>query len=128
MYMDFSRFMAMLLVNMPCAVVLSVYIGVGGCLCPIYSCYWRAGMDYLQLTKGAPGSASADDDMTALMILAIVNTDPLLGGNAVLFDMKKYPPALLLDFVSEMYKASLCPARSMSLAWYVSIASGWVAA
>ena len=86
----------MLLVTKPCAVVLSVYIGVGGCLCPIYSCYWRAGMDYLQLTKGAPGSASADDDMTALMILAIVNTDPLLGGNAVLFLMKKFPPALLL--------------------------------
>ena len=41
--------------------------------------------------KSAPNSASADDDMTALMILDIVNTDPLLGGNAVLFDMKNAP-------------------------------------
>ena len=45
--------------------------------------------------------------MTALMILAIVNTDPFLGGNVVLFEMKKCPLALLLGFVSERYEALL---------------------
>ena len=73
------------------------------------------------------GSASAAYDMTALMILDIVNTAILLGGNAVLFDMKISPPAMLLDFFSERYEASLWPATTMSLDWYVSMASGWVA-
>ena len=57
--------------------------------------------------KSASSSASADDDMIALMILAIVNTAPLLGGRAVLFDMKKCPPDVILYFVSERYEASL---------------------
>ena len=106
MYMEFIRFLSMLLVTTPCAVVLSVCIGVGGCVCPIYSSYWRSGMDSLQLTKSDPRTASAADDMTALMILSIVNTSPLLVGNAVFFDMKKCPLALLLDF-SERYEVSL---------------------
>ena len=55
-------------------------------------------MAYLQLMKIAPSSSFDADDMTALMILGIVNTAPLFGGNAVLFDMKKCPPALLLYF------------------------------
>ena len=85
--MDFSSFLAILLVTTPCAVVLYVYIDVGGCVCPISSRAWRAGMASLQLMKSAPSSASAADDMTALMIFAIVNTAPLLVGNTVLFDI-----------------------------------------
>ena len=84
-------------------------------------------MDYLQLIKSDPSSTSSDDDMTTLMILAMVNTAPLLGGNAVLFDMKEFPPALILDFCSESYETLLWPARTMSLVWYVIIALGWVA-
>ena len=80
----------------PCAVVLSVYIGVGGCLCPIFPRSWRSGLDYLQLVKSAPSSASDADDMNALMILEIFNTAPLLGGNAVLLDIKKFIPALIM--------------------------------
>ena len=76
--------------------------------------------------KSAHSSASAADDMTALMNLVIVNTAPLLGGDAVLFDMKKLPPALLLGFVSERYEALLWPARNISLVWYVSMTYGWV--
>ena len=63
--------------------LLSVCIGVGGCVCPISPRAWRDGMDSLQLMKSSHSSASAADDMTALMILAIVNTAPLLGGNAI---------------------------------------------
>ena len=105
--MDFCTLLEMLLVTTPFAVVLSVFIGVGGCVCPIYSIYWRDGMSFLQFMKSAFSSASAADDMTALIILAKVNTSPFLGGNAVFFDMKKCPPDLLLVFFLERYKALL---------------------
>ena len=104
---DLSNFMEMLLVTTPCAVVLSICIDVGGRVCHISSSDWRSGMASLQLMKSAPSSASNADEITALMILAIVNTAPLLGGNTLLFDMKKCPPDLLLDFVLERYEASL---------------------
>ena len=54
-----------------------------------------------------PSSASAADDMTALIILVIVKNDPLLGGNYVLLDINKRPPTLLLDLVLERYEALL---------------------
>ena len=44
----------------------------------------------------------------------------------MLFDMNKCPPALLLYFVSDRYEASMCPARTMSLALCVILASGCV--
>ena len=118
----------MLLVTKPYAVVLSFCTDFCGFVCPISSRAWRSGVHYLQLMKSAPISASAADDMTTLMILAIINTDPLLGGIAVLFDMNICPPALLMNFVSEIYGASLWTARTISLAWYLNMASGWVAA
>ena len=105
--MDFSRLLEMLLVTFPCAVVLYVYIGAGGCVCPISSSYWRAGIASLQLIKIYLSSASVSDDVISLMILDIVNTDPLLVGDALLFEMKNCPPAVLLDFVSDRYEASL---------------------
>ena len=100
MSMDFSRLLEILLVPTPCVVVLYVCIGVGGCVCPIFSTAWHAGMAYLKLIKSATSFPSTADYMTALMSLAIFNTAPLLVGNAVLFDMKKCPPSLLLGFVS----------------------------
>ena len=84
-------------------------------------------MDSFQLIDSAPISASTADYVTALMILAIVNTAPLLGGNSVLLYINKFPHDLLLYFVSEMYKLSLWPTSTISLAWYVIMASGWVA-
>ena len=80
-------------------------------------------MDYLQLINSVPSSTSTAYDMTSLMILDIFNTTTLLGGNSVLLDINKSLPALLLDF-SERYKALLWPARTISLAWYVSIVFG----
>ena len=109
--MDFSCLLSMLLVTTPCAVLFSVFIGVGGCVCPISSSDWRAGMASLKLMKSAPSPASAADDMTALMVLAIVNTAPLLGGNSVLFDMKKYPPDLLLFFYQRGKKCFCGPLK-----------------
>ena len=101
MSIDLSRFLAMLLVTNPSTVVLSFYIGVGGCLCPIVSNAWRAGIASLQLIKRAPNSASAAEYMTAFMICEMVRTDPLFGGAAESSDMKKFPPALLLAFYSD---------------------------
>ena len=94
MSIDFHCLLAMLLVTKPRTFVLSVYIEVGGYLCPISLSAWQAGMALRQLMKSALSSASAVEDMTDLMIL--VKTYPLLAGYSVLLDKKKWPPALLL--------------------------------
>ena len=57
--MDFRRLLAMLLVTTPSSVVLSVCIGVGGCLWPISSSLWHARIDSRRLMKMAPSLASA---------------------------------------------------------------------
>ena len=85
-------------------------------------------MASLQLINSAPSSESVVDDMTALMVLDIVNTAPFLGGSSVFVDINKFPPAMLIYFELERREALLWPARIISLAWYVIIASGWVAA
>ena len=64
----------------PRAVVLSVWMGVGGCGWPISSAVVRAGIAWREFMYRAPISASAADDMTALMIWAIFNMAPLSGG------------------------------------------------
>ena len=74
--------------------------------------------------KSALSSASTAEDMTDLMILATVKTDPLLAGYSALLDKKKYPPALLLALDSERYEALMWPASTMLLVWYVMMASG----
>ena len=91
--------LAIFLVTTTFYVLLSIYSGVGGCLCLISSRAWRAGMAYLQFMNSAPSSASAADEMAVLIILATVNTDPLLGGNSVLLDIKKCLPDMILDLV-----------------------------
>lgn len=89
------------LLTTPRAVELSVCIGVGGCLCPISLRRCRIGTASRELMKRAPSSASAADDITALMIWAIVSTAPLLRGAWSFSDMKKCPPARLLAFDSD---------------------------
>ena len=95
-------------------------------MCPISSRDWSSGITSLRLMNIAPSSASAADDMTALIILEIVNTAPLLGGKYVFVDIDKFPPALLLDSVLERYEASLWPSRTISLVCYVIMAYVWV--
>ena len=70
-------------------------------MCPISSRAFHYGMYSLQLMNRATSSAYDADDMTALIILAIFNTAPLLGGNSVLLDINKFPPALLIYLVLE---------------------------
>ena len=78
--MDFRCLLAMLLVNMPTDVVLLVCISVGSCLWSIYLSVWHAGMASRQLIKRAPSLYYAAENMTTLIICAMVMTEPLFGG------------------------------------------------
>ena len=84
-------------VTNPNDVVLSVWIGVGGCLWPISSTVIRAGIACPELIYIAPIYASASEVITFFMICAMVKTALLFAGFAALFDMKTFPPALLLS-------------------------------
>ena len=66
---NFKFLLTMLSLTMPRAVVLSVCIGVRGCLCPISSSVILAGTASRKLMNSAQSSALAVDDITALMII-----------------------------------------------------------
>ena len=66
--------------------------------------------------KRARISASDADEMTALMILDIVVSATFFGGYEVSSIMKRCPPALLREFASERYNASLSPVSIVALA------------
>ena len=83
MSMGLVRFGWIVLFTTPHAVELSTWIGVGGCLCPNSSSRCRIGTASRALMYSAPSSASAADDMTALMIWETVNTAPLFGGSSL---------------------------------------------
>ena len=94
--MDLSLLIAMLLVKTPSAVVLLVFIVVWGCLCPIYLWAWHSGMALHKFMNRATSSSSAADDMTDLMILAMVMMAPLFRGSVESFEVKN---CLLLCFL-----------------------------
>ena len=73
----------------PRAVVLSVWMGVGGCGWPISSAVVCAGIAWREFMYRAPILASSADDMTALMIWAIFIIALLFAGFGELSDMKK---------------------------------------
>ena len=77
MSIDFGFFFT-LFFNTSSAVVLSVCIVVGGCLCPISSSECRARMAYLRFIYRAPISASDAEDITVLMICAIFEDDSII--------------------------------------------------
>ena len=62
---------------------------------------YHAKIASLQLMKRAPSSASAAEDITALMIWEMMTKAPLLAGMGELLDMKKCPLSRLLVFDSE---------------------------
>jgi hypothetical protein len=82
-------------------VELSVWMGVRGCGCSISSSVCRMDMAVLALMNSAPNSASAADDITAIIICEIYNTPPLLMGISSKPAMNMWPPALLRAFGSE---------------------------
>ena len=82
----------MFLLATPTAVLLSICIGVLGCLCPISCSVFLQGTASRALINIAPSSAFAADDMTALMIWAVLSTAPLLAGSPSFSVRKKSPP------------------------------------
>ena len=94
------------LVMMPITVELSVWIGVGGCGCPISANVAQMTTVCLALINRAPNSALATNDMTALMTFAMLWIVLLLR-------------ALLLALALLNYDVSVWIAGIMSLALYV---------
>jgi hypothetical protein len=101
MSIAFSALERILLVSSACAVKLSVWMGVRDCECPISSSVLHMDTAILALMNSAPSSASAADDITALIIYKIFNTAPLFMGISSVTAMNIWPPALLLAFGSE---------------------------
>ena len=64
----------------PTAVELSHSIVVWGCGHPIFMSAWRSETIYLAMVKRPDSSASEADDMTFLIICAVVRTGPLRMG------------------------------------------------
>ena len=72
----------------PFAVELLVCIGVGGFGCPISVSMFLRWTASFALMKIPPSFDSAAEDMTALMICAMLRMDLLFGGMAALVDKK----------------------------------------
>jgi hypothetical protein len=102
MSIDFNRFGCIRLFTTASAVVLSVWMGVRG---SVSICLMITASFVLR--NNAPNSASAADNMTALIIVDIVNIAPLFGAELLLFDRKKCPPARLRALFLFAYPASL---------------------
>ena len=88
----------MLLVMMPSAVLLLVWIGVGGCLCPISSSRCCSGMALRALMYNALSAASAVNDITALMICNMFRIALLFAGSSELLEQKKMTSGLAASF------------------------------
>ena len=71
------------------------------------STVWCAGTASRQSMYRASSLASAAEDMTVLMIWAIVRTAPLFWGRGVSSGMKKFPLAQLQALDYDRYDASL---------------------
>jgi hypothetical protein len=101
--MAFVRFCLIVPLLYPVAVVLSVSIGVGGCLCPNSSDVFLRTAPSFVLIKTAPIYASAAEDITCLRTLLTIKIAPLVSflSFLVVLPMLKNPPALLLASFSE---------------------------
>ena len=75
----------MVLLMTPAAVELSVWIGDEGCFQTISINVWQMGNIYLAIMYSAPSSSSAAEDMTNLMIWAIVRIGPFHLGVGAFF-------------------------------------------
>ena len=93
--MDLILRWMMVLFTTPAAVKLLVWIEDGGCFQPIYINVWQMGTIYLSLMYSAPSSASAADDITNLMILAIVRTALFHSDVGSFSDKNMWSPARL---------------------------------
>ncbi len=123
MSMAFNTLGMILFVSSAFAVELSVCIGVSGWGWPSLTSVCRIETAVFVLMNSALNSASATDDMTAFIIWEILRTAQLLRGMFSLPAMNMWPLARLHALGSDKYEALLWMARTMLLAWNVSIAS-----
>ena len=86
-----------------------------GCGHPISSSVFRIGTIVLAVMYSAASSASDADDITGLMIFAIVKIYLFIGGVATSSVKKMCSPALLLALVSLGKPASACAASTMPI-------------
>jgi hypothetical protein len=115
--MAFSALGRILLVSRACTVELLVWTGVRICGCPISSSVCHIETAISALMNNAPSSASAADDITALIIYNILSTTaPLLAGMSSVPAMNMWPPALLWALGLDRYNTSLCIASLISFA------------
>ena len=99
------------LLMMPYAVELSVFIGVGLCGYPVSSNEVLSTSPSLALMNWPPNYASAAEVITCFKMAATNNTAPLclvreVGSNLSL--RKECPPTLLFALDTERYDVSLC--------------------
>ncbi len=112
----------MLLLMTSNAVLMSVSMGVLGCLWLISSRSWCIGTALRALMYSAPIL-----DMMAFRILETLCMAPLLRGFSESLEQKKCPPAQLQAASLLRQDASLWMASIMSLFLYPRTALGWVA-
>jgi hypothetical protein len=101
--MDLVLFCLIVPLLYPMAVVLSVSIGVGGCLCPNSSNVVLRTAPSFALMNTAPTYVSAADEITCFRTLLTIKMAPFVSFLSfwVLFPMLKNPPALILASFSE---------------------------
>ena len=118
MSMDLDRFCFKLFWAKFTAVVLSTWMGVGGCTWPRNLRACRNGMASFALSKVAAISVSAAEAMIFLTMAQRTCTAPLglaYSGLGHSSDKKKKPPALLLALDTERHDPSLCACSIMPL-------------
>ena len=95
MSMDLVLRGIMVLLVTPNAVELLYWMGVLGCGHPIYMSAWRGGTIFLEMVKKPDSSASDADDMTFLIICAVVRTGPLWRGTGTYSESMMWAPTRL---------------------------------
>ncbi len=98
MSIAFNAFGIILLVSRSFAVLVSVWIGVGGWGWLSSLSMWRMEMAFFALMKMAPSSASTVEDMTARIICEMLRMAPLFVGMSSLPAINMCPPARLHAF------------------------------
>ena len=100
MSMDLVRFGCTLPLTTASAIEFSVFSGVGGCLCPIYSKMIMMYTASRVIMYNEANSDSVADYITCFIMWDMLSTAPLFCGMVESLDKKKWPPALLHAFGS----------------------------
>ena len=116
MSIDFVLRGMMVLLATPTAIELSHWMGDLVCGHPIYVRDWLSGTIALAQMKRPARSASAAEDMTFLIICAMVRTGPLYVVSGTSSESITCAPARLRALVTLRYAASECSASTMPLA------------